>query len=151
MSSMCVSEFRETLLTQQWCFWNKSPKSLCIILLDSCPDTASMHSKRQAAMRTKQRNGNSWWRMRGFLLEAKHWITQHNRVSRVWTKHYENMVRQLETLRRNGQKNKQKLVFSYSICIFLISNQFEVTQGWKAYSKTRENDKTIWLINKTVA
>lgn len=106
-----VSELRETLLTQQWCFWNKSPKSLCIILLDSCPDTAGVHSKQQAATRTKLRNGNSFWRMRGLLLEAKHWITQHNRVSQVWTKHCRNMFKQLETLCRNGQKNKQNLVF----------------------------------------
>lgn len=38
-------------------------------MLDCCPDTASVHSKRQAAMRTKQRNGNSLWRQEGQALD----------------------------------------------------------------------------------
>lgn len=116
MISMCVSEFRETLLTQQLCCWNKSLKSLCNNLLDSCPDIASVHSKRQVAMRTKQRNGNGLWRTSGLLLEAKQWITEHNRVSQVWTKHYGNMWRQPETQCRNRQRNKQNFnLFSFSI------------------------------------
>lgn len=36
-----------------------------------------------------------------------------------------------------------KVQFLQSACLFLISNRFKVTEGWKAYFQSREDGRTL--------